>query len=162
MDMIISWVIETLNATAFSKFIMTNPYLFPFLEMLHFLGLCLLFGSLLIVDLRVIGFARAIPLDRVEIFVRLTLVGFAINLLSGVIFVIGDSDRYLINIAFWSKMGVITLAALNTVYFVRRIRPQLVAGNVKLSSDAQFIAAASLVLWTAVIILGRMIPYVEK
>jgi len=78
--------------------------------------------------------------------------------------VIGDSDRYLVNIAFWLKMGVIVLAGLNTAWFVRRIRPQIDAGleGAALSADARVVAGASLVFWTAVIILGRMIPYVEE
>ncbi|OWU69281.1 hypothetical protein ATO2_09485 [Roseovarius sp. 22II1-1F6A] len=164
MYSLINWVIETLNATALSSFIMGNAWFFPTLEMLHFFGLCLLFGSLLIVDLRVIGLAPRVPLSRVEIFVRVTLVGFAINIATGTLFVIGDSDRYLVNIAFWLKMGVIVLAGLNTAWFVRRIRPQIDAGleGAALSADARVVAGASLVFWTAVIILGRMIPYVEE
>ncbi|WP_323766600.1 hypothetical protein [Marinovum sp.] len=164
MYSLINWVIETLNATALSGFIMGSAWVFPMLEMLHFFGLCLLFGSLLIVDLRVIGLAPRVPVSQVEVFVRITLVGFAINLITGTLFLIGDSDRYLVNIAFWLKMGVIALAALNTAWFVRRIRPQIQAGfeGSELSADARFIAGASLVFWTAVIVLGRMIPYVEE
>lgn len=164
MYSLINWAIETLNATAVSAFVMGNAWFFPMLEMLHFFGLCLLFGSLLIVDLRVIGVAPAVPISKVEIFVRITLIGFAINIATGALFVIGDSDRYLVNIAFWLKMGLIVLAGLNTAWFVRRVRPQIAAGyeGSELSADARFVAGASLVFWTAVIILGRMIPYVEE
>ena len=164
MYSLINFTIETLNATALSGFIMGNAWFFPMLEMLHFFGLCLLFGSLLIVDLRVIGLAPRLPIEQVEIFVRITLIGFAINILTGALFVIGDSDRYLINIAFWLKMGVIVLAGANTAYFVRRVRPQIQAGyeGSELSASARITATASLVFWTAVIILGRMIPYVEE
>lgn len=164
MYSVINWVIETLNATALSNFIMTSAWFFPMLEMLHFLGLCLLFGSLLIVDLRVIGVARSLPISKVEIFVRFTLIGFAINLATGTLFVIGDSDRYLVNIAFWLKMGMILLAGVNTAYFVRQVRPQITAGRdgADLSRSARLSAAASLIFWTAVIVLGRLIPYVEE
>jgi uncharacterized membrane protein len=163
MNMVINWVIDTLNSTALSGFIMTNAYLFPFLEMAHFIGLCLLFGSLIVVDLRVVGFAKSVPINRVDLFVRFALIGFAINLISGTLFVIGDSDRYLVNIAFWSKMGMIALAGLNTAYFVRRIKPQLDARTASqdLTKDARVVAWLSLALWTSVIILGRFIPYVE-
>ncbi|MBT0959096.1 hypothetical protein IV417_17045 [Alphaproteobacteria bacterium KMM 3653] len=163
MNTVINWVIDTLNATAVSGFVMDNAYVFPFLEMMHFVGLCLLFGALIVVDLRVVGFAKAVPINRVEVFVRFALIGFAINLLSGALFVVGNSDRYLVNIAFWAKMGVIFVAGLNTAYFVRRIKPQMDSGipSEELTKGAHVVAWLSLALWTSVIFLGRFIPYVE-
>jgi uncharacterized membrane protein len=118
---------------------------------------------LLVVDLRVVGFAKAIPIERVDMFIRFAIIGFSINLLSGLLFVVGDSDRYLVNIAFWLKMGVIIIAGLNTLYFVRRIKPQMDAGveSNHLQHGAHVVAWLSLVLWTSVIILGRFFPYVE-
>jgi hypothetical protein len=163
MDMFLNRIIELLNSTSLSGFVMTNAYLFPFLEMAHFIGLCLLFGSLIVVDLRVAGFARSLPITRVDLFIRFALAGFAINLASGLLFVIGDSDRYLVNIAFQMKMVLIALAGLNTIYFVRRIKPQIDKGtdSENLTKDARIVALLSLTLWTCVIILGRFIPYVE-
>ena len=163
MNDLMTSVINTLNSTALSSIVMDNGVVFPALEMLHFLGLCLLFGSLLIVDLRVVGFAKAIPIQRVDVFIRFAIIGFSINLISGLLFVVGDSDRYLVNIAFWGKMGLIIIAGLNTFYFVRRIKPQMDAGvaSVDLKQGAHVVAWLSLVLWTCVIALGRFIPYVE-
>lgn len=91
------------------------------------------------------------------------IIGFSINLISGLLFVIGDSDRYLINIAFWVKMSVIVLAGLNTIYFMRRIKPQMDTGveSKDLDKGAYCVAWLSLIFWTCVIILGRFMPYVE-
>ncbi|MEO9946492.1 DUF6644 family protein [Paraglaciecola sp.] len=163
MNNLLSWIIETLNATSLSHWVMNNAAVFPALEMAHFLGLSLLFGSLLIVDLRIIGFAKAVPMRHVEAFVKWAIVGFAINLISGLLFVVGDSDRYLVNIAFWTKMGVILLAGLNTFFFIRRIKPQLDLGieSNQLTKGAHVVAWLSLICWALVIILGRFIPYVE-
>lgn len=163
MQSLINWVITTLNSTALSGYIMGNEWIWPVLEMAHFLGLCLLFGSLLIVDLRVIGVARKIPINLIENFIKFALIGFAINIATGTLFVIGDSDRYLINIAFQLKMIVILAAGINTAYFVRRVQPQIQQGldGDQLSAESRYVAVFSLFLWTAVIILGRLIPYVE-
>lgn len=163
MNSLLNWIINTLNATPLSGLVMNNAYVFPALEMAHFMGLCLLFGSLLVVDLRIIGVAPAVPITRVDMFVRFALIGFAINLTTGLLFVVGDSDRYLVNFAFWSKMGIIVLAGLNTAYFVRRIKPQMDRGvdTADLTQGAYIVAWLSLTLWTCVIILGRFIPYVE-
>lgn len=163
MNTFLTWIIETLNASALNGFVMDNRFVFPMLEMAHFMGLCLLFGSLLIVDLRVVGFARHVPMNRVDLCVRFALIGFAINLVSGLLFIVGDSDRYLINYAFWAKMGLIALAGLNTAYFVRAIKPQMDLGvaSADLTGGAHIVAWLSLTFWSCVIILGRFIPYVE-
>jgi hypothetical protein len=142
---------------------MSQDWIWPILEMAHFLGLSLLFGSLLIVDLRVAGVAKGIPITLVETFIKFALIGFVINIITGTLFVIGDSDRYLVNIAFQLKIAAIFIAGANSAYFIRRIQPQIQRGldSDQLSSEARYIALFSLTLWTAVIILGRLIPYVE-
>ena len=64
MDSLIHW----LNSTALNKFIMSEPWLWPSLEIFHFFGLCLLLGSLIVSDLRMLGFARSVPMRHIETF----------------------------------------------------------------------------------------------
>lgn len=157
-------IIEVLKASAINDYIMGNAWVWPTMEMIHFLGLCLLLGSLLIIDLSVIGFARNIPLALVDKFIIATLIGFALNVITGALFVIGDPGRYLINIAFRIKIVLIALAGLNALYFTFRVRPKIQAGANNfsdLSWDARASTALSLTLWTSIIVLGRFIPYVE-
>lgn len=163
MDALLLWITETLNGSALNTFVMGNQYVFPILEMAHFMGLCLLFGSLLVVDLRIVGVASSIPIQKVDVFVKFALIGFAINFVTGLLFLVGDSDRYLVNYAFWAKMCLIAFAGLNSVYFFRKIKPQLDAGtaSAELSGGAHLVAWLSLVTWSCVIVLGRFIPYVE-
>ena len=159
MDTLIDW----LNSTALNEYIMSTAWLWPTLEIAHFFGLCLLVGSLIVFDLRMIGVARAVPLIRVESFMVVALVGFAINLITGIIFVIGDPDRYLVNIAFRIKMILIVIAGVNVAYYMLRLRPQIQRGleDAELSGSVRYVSALSLLLWTSVIVLGRIIPYVE-
>ncbi|MEO0361607.1 MAG: DUF6644 family protein [Pseudomonadota bacterium] len=163
MDTLLASVIETLNGSALNGMITRNAFVFPALEMAHFLGLSLLYGSLLIVDLRIVGMAPAVPIDRVEAFVRFAMAGFVINLATGLLFIVADSDRYLVNSAFLAKMLLIALAGLNAAYFMRRIKPQMEAGIASrdLAGGAHFVAWLSLAIWSGVIVLGRFIPYVE-
>lgn len=152
-----------LKATELHSIITSNSWVWPSMEMVHFLGLCLLFGSLLFVDLRVIGVARKVPIKLVDIFILATLIGFSLNAITGVLFVVGDPGRYFVNIAFRLKMVLIVIAGLNALYFTFRIRPQIQAGadSSMLSADAKLVAGFSLFLWTSIIVLGRFIPYVE-
>ena len=157
-------LIEFLNSTALNKYIMSEAWLWPTLEIFHFFGLCLLLGSVIIFDLRALGVAREVPLIRIETFIVSAAVGFAINLITGIVFIIGDPDRYLPNIAFRIKMILILVAGLNVLYYTWRLRPQVLRGleGKDLSGGARYVAALSLTLWTCVIVLGRIIPYVEK
>ena len=157
-------VIDFLNSTSLQQFIQNTSWVWPTLEMLHFLGLTLLLGSLLIVDLSVIGFARDISLKLVDKFIIVTLIGFSINAATGVMFVVGDPERYFVNIAFKLKMLAIFIAGCNALYFTFSVRPRIKAGDNTfrdLGMDARLSTALSLFLWTSVIVLGRFIPYVE-
>lgn len=163
MNSLLCWAIDTLSTSAMNHVVMDNAVVFPALEMAHFVGLSVLFGSLLVVDLRIIGFAKHLPLDKVSLFLRFAVIGFVINFISGALFVIGDPGRYLVNIAFWLKMFTIGLAGLNTVFFILHVKPKLYrsfAGQ-QLTNRARLVAWLSLILWLIVIVLGRFIPYLE-
>ena len=92
----------------------------------------------------------------------LVWVGFCINLATGSLFFIGDPMRYSINIGFQLKMLLILLAGLNVVAYQLQVRP-LMSGWGTVSSTttvARVVAITSLLTWTGVLLLGRLIPYV--
>ena len=138
-------------------------WIFVAAETVHFIGLSLLFGSLLVIDLRVVGFARFINMQAAMKFIPVAMIGFAINLLSGITFIASNPERYGPNIAFQWKMGLVLIAGLNALWFwfgEHKELSQLADGE-----DAEFrakvIARVSLLIWVVVIILGRFMPFVE-
>lgn len=158
MQSILLW----LEASWLSQLVNDSTWMFPALETLHFIGLILLIGSLLVVDVRLLGFARAIPVNSVMIFLPWSLVGFAINLVTGTMFFVSDPTTYYPNTAFRLKMLAVLLAGLNAIWFKRTIHPQLVASDCDprvLPANTQLIAGLSLALWFSVIVFGRLIPY---
>ncbi|RVU86509.1 hypothetical protein EOL70_03430 [Leucothrix sargassi] len=157
-------LIDWLTATPLNAFITNSAWVWPTMEMIHFFGLCLLFGSLLVIDLRMMGFARKVPITAIDVFITLTLIGFTLNLITGALFVVGDPGRYFVNIAFKIKMAAIVIAGLNAVFYILKVQPKVHAGldTNELPSYAKYVAMLSLFLWTSVIILGRFIPYVEE
>lgn len=165
METIVQTSIEFLKATELNSFITANYWVWPTLEMVHFLGVCLVLGSLLIIDLSVIGFARGISLRLVDKFIIATLIGFALNAMTGALFVVGDPARYFQNVAFKIKIVLIIFAGLNALYFTFRVRPRILAGADNFQSigiDAKISTGLSLTFWTSIIVLGRFIPYVEE
>ena len=138
-------------------------WLFPMMETLHFIGLTIMFGCLLVIDVRVLGFGRFINMKAALKFIPPAIAAFTLNLLTGIAFLCADPFRYFPNIAFQWKMGLILIAGLNALWFwfgEHNELKQLADGE-----DAEFrakvIAGLSIAIWVAVIVFGRMIPYVE-
>jgi hypothetical protein len=142
--------------------VVNYPWTWPTLESLHFLGLCLLIGALLVMDLRLIGFQRTIPLAAVHALTPVAVIGFVINLVTGVGFLFGAPETYGRNGAFWLKMALVLLAGLNYAFFAWRIEPTLshLGPRDEMPLRAMAAGVASLALWFGVLALGRLLPYV--
>ena len=138
-------------------------WMWPFMENFHFFGLSVLFGGLVAIDLRVLGVARFVPMKGALTLIPYVMIGFAINLITGLFFFTGDPFRYYFNLAFQWKMGLIVLAGINALWFWFGEHAKLsrLADGEQADFGAKIIAAASLLIWIGVIILGRLIPYLE-
>jgi hypothetical protein len=158
MDVIYDWM----TSSWINGLVVDYPWTWPTLETLHFLGLCLLLGALLIMDLRLIGFQRTIPLGAVHALTPVAVTGFAINLVTGLGFVFGDPETYTANYAFWVKMGLVLLAGLNYAVFALRVEPSLARLGPRdaMPLSAKAVGVASLALWFGVLAYGRLLPYV--
>ena len=152
-----------MESTWLNDIMLERFWLFPTMETIHFLGLSVLFGAILVMDLRVMGVARFINMEAAMKFIPVAIIAFCVNLLTGIAFLFADPFRYFPNIAFQWKMGLIVVAGLNALWFWVGEHRELV--SLADGEDAQFrakvIATLSLVVWIAVLVFGRMIPYVE-
>src|SRR5215468_1280395 len=101
-----------------------SRWLFAMGETLHFIGLCLMAGGLLIVDLRLLGFMRGVPMGTALAFLPFVIVGFLINLATGIEFFVTDPFMYWPNPAFRLKLTLIVLAGLNALVFTVLNRSQ--------------------------------------
>ncbi len=137
-------------------------WLWPVLEICHFIGFSLLFGGLIIIDLRLAGFVKSLSPVAIHKLLPAVLIGFAINLTSGILFFYGDPMRYAINIGFQIKMGLVLLAGVNAAFYYWKIHPGMHAWAMDADSPpiAKFVAYASMATWTSVLLCGRLIPYV--
>jgi hypothetical protein len=149
-----------------AAFVNAYDWVWPICEMLHFIGMALLIGTVGWLDIRILGFGKGVPIASLEKLVPLGILGFALNLGSGLVFVTGNVAggpmAYLGNLAFQIKMLLILIAGLNLVayYFTGVARG---AGAVSAAGDAapaaKLVAVVSLVAWFGVIYFGRMIMY---
>ncbi len=148
----------------FTEAMTYNKWWWAFMMDLHFLGLVLLIGTVGALDLRIMGFARQLPLDPLHRLVPWALAGFGTNVVTGLLAFIGMPEFYTLDYAFWVKLLAILLLGVNAAAFYLTG----VFGGVKdlgpgedAPLPAKFVAASSLILWFAVIILGRYIQYYQ-
>jgi hypothetical protein len=156
---ILHWIRDTwLGAT-----VRESRWIFATGETFHFIGLSMLVGGILIVDLRLLGYIRRVPVRAALAFLPFVLVGFVINLLTGIIFFSADPMMYWPSPAFKLKMFLILLAGLNALVFtVMAQRGVLALGDDEDTGKlAKVSAGLSLSLWLCVLLLGRLLPAFE-
>ena len=164
MDTVISFV-HWLNRSGLPEVFNAYSWLWPSLEILHFAGMVMLIGTVGLLDLRLLGVARSLRPAPFQRLVPWGLAGFAMNAVTGVLFVAGNQfadTEYVPNPAFHWKLIFIALAALNAgLFYVLGIgaRVDALTEGDRAPIPAQLIAATSLCLWIGVIAFGRLFPY---
>lgn len=131
------------------------PWLYPTLEVAHIVGIALLLGSLVFVELRLLGLGAALPLPALaKLGLSLSLFGFGLAAASGVSMFATQPAELLANPSFRIKLGLLVLAGLNAALFHLR------GGLDRRDRAARVQTVLSLGIWLAVIICGRWIAYV--
>src|SRR5262245_31589172 len=92
-----------LEATRVSKHLFNLPWLWPLCESLHFIGLAMLIGGAGLLDLRLMGMFRGVSLRAIKAFMPWAIGGFAINAVTGLLFITMQAHLYLTSGLFWAK-----------------------------------------------------------
>lgn len=139
---------------------------FPIIEAIHLIGLSISVGLIVLTDLRLLGvFLRHIPASEVLQQLRpWVLGGFAAIFVSGGLLFWAEAATVVASPPFPFKLGFIVLASLNALYFesVLARQPVLRSPAVVLPAPVRLAGLASIVLWSLVIVCGRLIPYIPS
>lgn len=156
---ILHWIKETALGVTVRK----SRWLFAAGETLHFIGLSMLVGGILIVDLRLLGFLRRISVRAALDFLPFVIIGFVVNLATGILFFAADPFMYWPNPAFRLKLIVILLAGLNALVFTLFAHRRALGLGDDESTGAfmKLTACLSLGFWLVVLLLGRLLPAFE-
>ena len=134
----------------------------PILETLHFFGMGLLLGIIITIDLRLVGFfRRVIPLGMVHDLLPWAILGFVINLITGIFFLFGDPFRYYYSPAFMRKAILIAVAGLNALWYWLALEKKIdtLGDHADTPVSAKMMGLISIGAWVGVAIFGRLIPY---
>ena len=141
--------------------LMGGDWEWPVAESLHFIGLSLLIGTVGLFDLRLLGLGRRIPLPGLHRLVPWGVLGYGINLMTGICFFTAAPDQYMYNPSFQFKILFMSLAGVNVALFYttmfRKIKVLGPGDNAPL--PARIIGGASLFLWLGVITCGRLLTF---
>ncbi|HJL95380.1 MAG TPA: DUF6644 family protein [SAR86 cluster bacterium] len=152
-----------LSETEWSIALHESLYLYPWIESTHVLSICLFFGTLLFVDLRLSGvvFNNISISEMNRKVLPLTLFGFLIMTVTGFLLFYAIPVRSYQNIFFRIKMLLIVFAGINAFLFHRRMSKEAITWDINSSipNSMKNRAITSLVLWATVVITGRMIAY---
>jgi hypothetical protein len=131
-----------------------HPWAYPALEVVHILGIALLVGNLVLLELRVWGLGAALPVAPLaRLSLSIALAGFALVAITGLAMFSAMPGELLANRAFVIKLGLVMLAGINAAVFHAR------GGLQRLDRTARAQTALSLGLWLGAMICGRWIAY---
>lgn len=134
-------------------------WVWPAFETLHFVGLCLLFTCVLLVNLRILGMAKSISYAGFYQLLPLGMLGFGLNLVTGMMFFVATPSQYTRNPLFYWKILFVVLAGINALYFMLFDEPWDVGPGEDAPMRAKLIAVSAIFLWIAVLYCGHMLPF---
>lgn len=156
-------IFKSLEETGLAQSIRTDLYLFPVIEVIHVIALTLVFGTIFIVDLRILGVAsidRAVRKVERDVL-KWTWGGFAVAVVTGFLMFISNAQAYVANLPFQLKMLLLVAAGLNLLVFELTARRKLADWDElpRGPTPARTAAMLSILIWASVIFAGRWIGF---
>ena len=139
-----------------------SPFAFYFILLFHTFGLAVLVGTNAVIDLRLLGVARAIPIAPLKQFFRLMWIGFIINAITGVLLVCAYPTKTLTNWDFYLKLVMIGAALWVMWKMERDVFEDSSLSEAAMEARGAGLAKWSLALWFGAISAGRLLAYTYK
>lgn len=155
-------IVVWLKSTSLSQAISLSPVLWPLFETLHFIGLALLIGGAGLIDLRLMGFLKTVPVSAVMQVRKWAVIGIVINVVTGTLFFVGAPGQYIDNPAWYGKLLFLAVAIINVVVFETRqgTRMLTLAAGQPTPTSFKVAGAVSMGSWLMVLYFGRMLPFI--
>ena len=152
-----------LSETKLSVWFQTHFWVIPTGQSIHILSIAALFGSAVMLDLRIFGLAgESRSIDQLSRrYVPWIWWSFLVLLITGIVLTIAEPVRELINPVFWVKMGLLPVAVVLNLWFQSAVRKRSATWDSNSSGHAaiQFGAVVLILLWCLIMFCGRWIAY---
>ena len=154
-------MLEWLDTTALSTWLKESPSVWsqPMVLTLHTMGLSVLVGGCGVLDLRLLGVSRGIPLAAFRWVFRAVAIGLTVNILTGILLFIKNPVTWASSVPFLIKM-LLVVASVATVVPIRRFVLSD-AANGEITGGIRGLALVSIVAWSAAVTAGRLLAYAQ-
>ena len=154
-------MLDWIDATALSTWLKESPsvWAFPTVLTLHTTGMGILVGASYMLDLRLLGIGRNVPLSGYRWVFPTLAVGLAVNIVTGILLFIKDPTHWGTAFPFFLKMALV-IASVATVVPMRSLVRGTGAGQGEVSRNMRLLAIASILAWSGAITAGRLLAYV--
>jgi hypothetical protein len=146
-----------LEATGLAEWVRASVPGYPSMIALHAVGMAVMVGLSLLIDMRVLGWFAGIPLQALQRFFGLAWIGFGINFLSGSALFSAQATSYIVDWVFMTKMTLVLLGAITAAIIQPAVVKAGPAGVV--SGGTKAVAAVAIVFWVVAIVMGRLTAY---
>lgn len=150
-----------LTAAAVAQLANDRMWVWPAAEALHFIGLWLLFGIVLLVNLRLLGAMRQVPFRALHALLPWAMLALAINIVTGMMFAIAMPGQYA-GWPFYWKIALLLVGGFNLLYLTIVDAPWRLGPGDGAPGLARTMAGAGILAWLAVMYFGRMLPYLGR
>jgi hypothetical protein len=149
-------VLSWLETTQLAVWLGESPsvWAFPTILTLHTMGLALLVGASWVLDLRLLGISRTVPLSAFRWIFPVVTVGLVVNVVTGVLLFIKNATVWGTSLPFLVKMSLVAASVATLV----PIRAHVLRGDAT-GSRVRFWAIASILAWSAAVTAGRLLAY---
>jgi hypothetical protein len=160
-DLEIPVVFKTIEESGISSWIRDSPSLFAFwfIITLHAIGMGLLVGASTVIDLRILGAARDLPLAPLKGLYRIIWIGFWVQVVSGSLLLIAYPTKALTNPDFYLKLTLIGLAVAVMHRIHKRVFSDASLSESAMMMKGRSLAIVSLILWVGAVTAGRLLAY---
>lgn len=151
--------LTSLEESAFGVWVSTSLVGYPLMITLHAIGMAIMVGLSVALDLRLLGWFRDIPYTAINRFLAIAWIGFTINLLSGTALFCMQATSYVKDGTFLLKMLFVLLGAVTAAFLQGALNRNSAAWGAAAPGGIRLLAVASIVFWTAGMVTGRLIAY---
>jgi hypothetical protein len=136
---------------------------YPIVLAMHAVGMAIVVGTVIMVDLRLLGYASNASLESLRSMFGVTWLGVALNFLSGVALFASNPEQFVYHPVFWIKIGLMLTGVFSFVYLLKELNRVGTNTGADFESTGKIktLAVMSLFIWSGVIVAGRLIAYLE-
>lgn len=154
-------LLNDIETSAIGAWTRESEWGYPIVLICHTVGMAIVVGAVMAFAFRIFLSKSDTRIDWFELVFKLAWIGFAINLVSGLILFTGAAHRFAVHPAFQIKLASLAIGAVLIWFLSRRVQRLNDAGAPTNASSTRWLSAAAILFWFGAIAAGRLMAYIR-